>query len=144
MSLFLKLSVKEIEDLLKFPAYISILAAFRNTKLEEGEKKAAIKFSHTQTFISDPLLKAYYKEADKVFEKNIEQLDRDLPKNANKREAAIIKELKQIEKIILKLGIEFASTMNRSMNAFTRHVSKAHYNVLTDYVFPLTALGLAD
>ncbi len=144
MNLFKELSLQEIKALLKFPAYISILAAFNDKKLEEGEKKAAIKFAQAQTYICDPLLTEFYIEVNKVFENNIKQLENDLPKEMARREAAIIKELKKLEKIALKLGIEFASALNRNMNTFTEHVSKAHYNVITDFVIPLTAFGLID
>ena len=42
------------------------------------QKKVAIKFSHIKTYSCNPLLALSYEDADKVFEKNIEQLDRDL------------------------------------------------------------------
>lgn len=77
---FKKLSIQENVALLKFPAYISLLAANNNYKLDETEKKSAIKFAHIKTFSCDPLLTDFYREADKVFENNIMQLDRDLPK----------------------------------------------------------------
>jgi len=144
MNIFKELSIREIKAILKFPAYISILAAFRDNKLEEGEKKAAVKFAHAQTFVCDPMLTEFYQQANKVFEHNIEQIDRDLPRELERREAAIKEELKKIEKIMLKLGNDFASAMNRSMNLFTEHMSKAHYNVLNDFVFPLNALGLGE
>lgn len=80
MKPFKNLSEKENIVLLKFPAYISMLAAWANDKLDEAEKNAAIKLSHTATFACDSLLTDFFKEADKVFEKNIEQLDKDLQK----------------------------------------------------------------
>jgi len=144
MKPFNKLTAQENEALLKFPAYISILAAFSNDKLDKAEKNTAMKFAHTKTFTCDPLLSDFYKEAEKIFEKNIEQLDKDLPKEKDDRNAAIKKELLKLETIVKKLGNEYASAMNRSMNSFTEHVSKAHFNVLTDFIFPLTALGLTD
>ena len=86
MKPFKKLSVQENEVLLKFPAYISLLAANSDDKLDELQKKSAIKFAHTKTFSCDPLLAVFYQEADKVFENNIEQLDKDLPKEINSRD----------------------------------------------------------
>ncbi len=85
MKPFINLSVEENQALLKFPAYISLLAANNDGKLDEAEKKSAIKFAHIKTFSSDPLLTGFYKEADSVFEQNIEQLDKDLPKEKDKR-----------------------------------------------------------
>ena len=93
MKPFNKLSAQENEALLKFPAYISMLAAYSDDSLDETEKRLAIKFAHTKTYACDPLLKEFYNEADHVFENTIEQLDNNLPKEKNAREAAIKKEL---------------------------------------------------
>jgi fructoselysine-6-P-deglycase FrlB-like protein len=136
------ISEKEKEALLKFPAYISMLAASSDDKLDEAEKKSAIKFAHTKTFTCDPLLAGFYMQASKAFKRNIEQLDKELPKEKAKREAAIKKELLDLEKIVLKLGKEYASTMQSSMKSFKEHVSKAHHNVLVDFISPLSIPGL--
>ncbi len=144
MKQFNNLSNQEKEALLKFPAYISLLAADSDGKLDKWEKKSAIKFSHIKTFSSDPLLAEFYKEADKVFKRNIEQLDKELPNEREEREAAIKNELSKIERIVLKLGQEYASIMHRSMKSFKDHVSKAHRNVLIDFIFPMPIKGLSD
>jgi anaerobic ribonucleoside-triphosphate reductase len=144
MNLFKNLSVQELNALLKFPAYISLLAADIDDKLDEAEKKSAIKFAHTKTFSCDPLLTEFYKEADKVFKNNIDQLDKDLPKEKDSREAVIKKELLNLEKIVSKLGGKYTSTMCHSMKSFTEHVSKAHHNVLVDFIIPLSIPGLTD
>ena len=144
MNLFENLSALEDEALLKFPVYMTFLAAFKDDEPDENEKKTAIKYINAQTLSCDPILTEFYKEANQAFEKNIEQLNKDLPKEKDCREVAIKKELLNIEKLALKLGNEYASAMNRSMNLFKEHVSKAHYNVITDFVLPLIALGLTD
>ena len=144
MKPFKNLSVQENEALLKFPAYISMLAANLDDKLDEAEKKSAIKFAHTKTFSCDPLLAIFYKEADKVLENNIEQLDKELPKEKENREAVIKKELLNLEKLVHKLGKKYTSTMHRSMKSFKEHVSKAHHNVLVDFIFPISISGLTD
>ncbi|MEO7049909.1 MAG: hypothetical protein ABI091_31685 [Ferruginibacter sp.] len=136
------ISKKEHEELLKFPVYISLLAANSDNKLDEAEKKSAIKFSHIKTYSSDPLLTSFYEDADKVFEKNIQQMDKDLPSGKEKRDIAIKKELLRLEKIIMKLGKEYTTVMHRSMKSFKDHVSKAHHNVFEDFVFPMPIKGL--
>jgi anaerobic ribonucleoside-triphosphate reductase len=142
MKPFKNLTLKENQALFKFPAYISMLAAERDDKLNETEKKAAVKFAHIKTFSCDPFLSDFYKETDKVFEHNIEQLDNNLPKEKESRDAAIRKELSKIEKIVIKLGEKYSSTMHCSMKSFKEHVSKAHHNVLVDFIFPLSITGL--
>ena len=144
MKPFKNLSARDNEALLKFPAYISLLAANNDGTLDEIQKKSAIKFAHTKTFSCDPLLTVFYKEADRVFENNIEQLDKDLPKGKENREAAIKKELLHLEKIASKSGRKYASIIHTSMESFKTHVSKAHHNVLVDFVLPLSIPGLTE
>ena len=141
---FKNISLQENETLLKFPAYVSLLAADSDGKLDEAENKLAIKFSHIKTYSCDPLLTEFYKEADIVFEENIDEIDKNLPTIKAQREEIIRKELINLEKIVLKLGDEYVSVMHRSMKSFKEHVSKAHRNVLVDFIFPLPIEGITD
>jgi len=136
------ISETENEALLKFPVYVSLLAALKDSKLDEAERKSAIKFSHIKTYSCDPLLTSFYEAADKVFEKNMLQLDKDLPVKNEERVTAIKKELSNLEKIVLKLGKDYTTVMHRSMKSFKEHVSKAHDNVLVDFIFPMPIKGL--
>jgi len=136
------ISETENEALLKFPVYVSLLAALKDSKLDEAERKSAIKFSHIKTYSCDPLLTSFYDAADKVFEKNMLQLDKDLPVKNEERVTAIKKELSNLEKIVLKLGKDYTTVMHRSMKSFKEHVSKAHDNVLVDFIFPMPIKGL--
>ena len=83
-------------------------------------------------------------KASNVFEKNIEQIDNDLPKGKESRDAAIKKELLNLEKIVSKLGKEYTSIILHSMKSFKYHVSKAHNSVLVDFIFPLSIPGLSE
>ena len=142
MKSFKELTESENKELLKFPAYISLLAADSDDKFDKSEEKSSIKFSHIKTFSSDPLLTEFYKEADKVFKRNIEQLDKELPKERKPRETAIKNELSKLEKIVLKLGEEYTTVMHRSMKSFKDQVSQAHHSVLVDFIFPMPIKGL--
>jgi len=144
MDPFKRISVSEKEALLKFPAYISLLAASCDDALDETEKLSAVRFVHTRTFSCVPLLVEFYHDADQVFEKNIDLLDGSLPKGKIQREEAIKKELLHLEKIVLKLGKVYALALHRSMISFKEHVSKAHNNVLVNFIFPITISGLSD
>jgi hypothetical protein len=144
MNLFENLSAIEDEALLRFPVYMTFFAAFKDYEPDENEKKTAIKYINAQIFTCDPIPVKFYNKAEKVFKRNMEQIENDLPKGNAGKEAAIKKELLNLEKIALKLGNEYTLALNRSMNSLKEHVSKAHYNVLTDFVMPLIALGLID
>ncbi|CAN5831628.1 hypothetical protein BH11BAC3_BH11BAC3_37010 [soil metagenome] len=141
---FANLTKHETDVLLKFPVYISLLAANNDGKLDEAEKKSAIKFSHIKTYSCDPLLTSFYEAADKVFEEDILHLDKYLPVRKVERTVVIKKELLDIEIIATKLEKEYSTAMHRSMKSFKWHVSNAHHNVLVDFIFPLPMDGLTD
>jgi len=138
------LSESEKRMLLKFPAYISLLAANNDVKLNKNEKEKAIKFCHIKTYTCNPLLYGFYEEAEKAFEKNINDLDSELPEEKTEREKRIKIDLTKIESILLKLDPKYAAVMHHSMESFKQHVSKAHRNILEYFLFPLPLNGLTD
>ena len=142
MKAFKELTESENKALLKFPAFISLLAANSDNKLDEAEKISAIKVSHIKTYSCDPLLAEFYKEADKTFENNMQQLDKELPIKKAEREAAFKKELEKLETIVLKLSEEYTPVMHRSIKSFKDHVSQSHHSVLGDFIFPMPVKGI--
>jgi len=144
MKSFDDLNHAEKDLLLKFPVYISMLAAENDDHLDRAEKRTAIQFCHIKTFTCDPLLSQFYHEAEKTFETNINYLDNSLPKDKTEREEIIKNELAKIENILLKLGTGYALVMHRSMRSFKNHVSRAHRNILEYFVFPLPISGITD
>ena len=135
---------KEYEKLLLFPVYISLLAANMDGRLDEKQKRTAIKFAHIKTYTCDPMFEDYYLEADKEFESNIESLDNELPKDKKSREKAIKKELLDIEKIVTKLGDRYIDKIHKSMDSFKEHVLKAHHSIFMDFLMPVPISGLND
>jgi hypothetical protein len=142
MKPFKNLSVRENDALLTFPVYTSLLAANGDGKLDEAEKISAIKFAQTKTFSGGLLLRDYYLEVDKVFESNLEQINNDLPKDQDNREAAIKNELLVLGNIVLKLNKKYSSAIHHSMKSFQEHVLKAHHSVLVDFILPIPIPGL--
>jgi hypothetical protein len=144
MKPFKNLSLRENEALLRFPAYISLLAANSDGIFDETEKKAAVNFAHMKTFSCHPLLTAFYSEVEKGFGYTLEQLDKELPGEKEGREAAIKNEIMKLEKIVLKLGKIYSRTFHQSMKSFKEHIFKAHHSVIMDFVLPLPIPGLTD
>ena len=100
---------------------------------------------HIKTYSCDPLLIEFYSEADKVFENNILQLDKDLPIEKVSGEASLKNELLKLETIILKLEADYIIyiiVMHRSMKSFKDHISQAHHSVLMDFIFPMPIKGI--
>jgi hypothetical protein len=140
---FIELTTPQRQALVKYPAYVSFLAATDN-KLDQDEKMVAIKFAHTKSFSCHPILAEFYKESESVFEENLKQIESSLPKDKKSRNLMIKKEMVILEKILLKLGHEYVTALHHSMKTFKNHVSKAHHSVIEDFLLPISIPGLTD
>ncbi|MBS1669245.1 MAG: hypothetical protein JST58_17880 [Bacteroidetes bacterium] len=144
MEYFKDLDENERNALLKYPAYISLLASSNQEGLDEKEKKVALKLSHIKTFSCEAKLVPFYKEAEKCFEAEIDRLNKELPKDRHVRTAIITKELGKLDVILKKLGGEYASALHKSMRIYKDQVSRAHQNVLEYFIFPMPIPGITD
>ncbi len=141
---FKKLSKWDYGLLLKFPAYVSLLAANVEGKMDSTEKLSAIEFTHVKTYSSDPLLAEFFKEVEKNFKQTLQELNTALPNGKAEREAVIKSNLLAIEDIVQKLNPEHIASIHHSMKSFKEHVPKAHNNTLTDFLFPIAIFQFKD
>jgi len=131
------------KKLLKFPAYISLLAANMDGHLDDAEKHSAVELAHVKTYSADLLLIEFFKDVENNFEKNIISIDGKLPIGKNEREIAIKNELLKLEKTLDLLDEKYVKVMHKSMKSFKEHVSQAHHNILVDFIFPIPIKGLS-
>lgn len=143
MKQFKKLTVEQKQALLKFPAYISLLAT-SGGEIDDEERMVAIKFAHTKAFSCQPRLAEFCRQSEQVFEENLKQLENALPKDKKLRDAAIRIELLKLEPILSRFGTIFAFDFHESMKTFREHVSKAHHTVIMDFILPIRIPGLTD
>ncbi|MBS1946541.1 MAG: hypothetical protein JST47_02130 [Bacteroidetes bacterium] len=141
---FTSLNKEDRMQLLKYPAYISLLASASGSDLDKKELMTAIKLTHVRTFAGDPLLAGFYREADKVFPELISELNHELPKDKAERAGHIMHELKNIDNILKKLSPTYETALRYSMRVYKDQVSKAHHNVLEYFIFPLPIKGLSE
>jgi hypothetical protein len=141
MSTFEELEPREKELLLSAPALISLLAANEDGKMDEGEKKRAIELSHIKTFSSPIEVRDFYIEAEKDFMKRVDELDRALPKDKDIREKELRKKLSEVNKVMKKLNEAFSNKLRDSLDSYTEHVAKSHFNVLPHILDPFYWLG---
>lgn len=139
---FENLTTHEYESLLTFPAYISLLAANADGRLDETEESSAIDFAHIKTYSSDPLLVDYFNEVHQTFSITLNALNKTLPFGKTNRENAIKKRLVELEEIVNKLDPDHGDIILKSMQSFKDHVSRAHHNVLLDFILPFSIKGL--
>ena len=147
MEELVKLNPIEVDMLLKAPVYISLLAANSNSNhgLDETEKKAAIKLTHIKTISSHPTLQGFYKEAEKVFSTNMEQLNNELPYGIIERERAIKRELAKLGPVFAKLENEYSVTLQQSFQSYADYVSRAHRTaVYAIFPIPIGGFNVSD
>jgi hypothetical protein len=138
-----ELPEREKEQLLKFPAYVSLLAAsYHNHGMDEKEEKTAIHFIHVRTYQSDPVLTEFFSDAEKEFEENLIQLNHDLPREKVAREAALRREMSKLEEIVSTMDSEFGKALHESMLTYREHVAHANKSLLEYLVFPIPIKGL--
>lgn len=139
---FENLTSSEYEKLLKFPVYISLLAANADGKLDETEESSAVEFAHIKSYSCDPRLVGFFKDVYQAFSITLNELNKVLPFGKTNRETAIKKKQVELDEIIAKLGPDYSSLIRKSMQSFKDHVSRAHHNVLIDFIFPIPIKGL--
>lgn len=142
MNTFNELSTDEQKEFLKFPVYVSMLAANADGTTDDAEKNTAIAFDHTKTYTSNILLAGFYQKADQAFRANWKQLDAALPKGQAERKTALSAKMGKLETLLKKFDADYQAAMHKSMQAFKDHVSRAHYNILDDFLFPVPIKGI--
>lgn len=143
MLIFQTLSTTELQEMLKFPVYLTLLAANKYESFDE-ENTGTTALDHIQAYQCNPLLADFYDRAGQVFQPNLEMLDNQLPKGKFERDVAIKVELRKIKELLRKLDAAHAALMHQSMKAFKEHVSDASDGVLDDYLFPIPIKGLTE
>lgn len=144
MTRFTDLNAQDRKQLLRYPAYLSLLASTATEGFDQKEMQAAVKLTHIKTFGGDPLVMDFYREAEKYFSAIIFELNEELPKDRIQRAAVITKELEKLQNIIEKLGSDYAAALLHSMRIYKDQVSKAHHNVLEYFIFPMPIKGLSN
>jgi hypothetical protein len=143
MKAFAKLSDIEKQEFLKFPVYISLLAANEYGPTDDVDIKAAVEFDHMKTYTCVPLLSGFYAKADELFKENFTNLDAELPKGKIARTAAIKTKLAELETLLLNFDKEYAAAMHKSMKSFKDHISAAHWDILDSFLFPIPMRGIS-
>ena len=130
---FIQLSKDEIALLLKAPAIISFLAAIGTGEINQWRKVGAIKIAHLKTFTSCRLLTSYYKEVERVFERNYEMITQKyIPFDELSRTGVQI-ETDSVSNIIEKLDPEFADELRTSLVEYTEHVKRMYRNLIVNF-----------
>ena len=144
LRVFHDLSGQEQKQLIRFPVYLSLLAASNDYRLDRKEKNTVVKLTHIKTFACDPVLAEYYAAVDNDFETAVADISEQLPKEGVEREWAIKRELYKLGLILKKLDKDYAANLTDSLRSYKDQVSRAHRNILEYFIFPLPINGITD
>ena len=139
-----KLNPKEQELLIKAPVLLSVLASCSEHVINKAQKSDAIKLAHIKTFTAVPELQPYFKEAEKNFKENFEQIAEQYYPFDEVHRNLLKLEIQNIQKIIAKLNPSYGKALSKSLERYTIHVKRATYSIFQDFIFPLALLDLKD
>jgi hypothetical protein len=80
-------------------------------------------------------------EAEKDFMKRINDLDETLPHDKENRDKELREKLSEVNKIMKKLDEVFAKKLKDSLDSYTKHVARSHFNVLPHILDPFYWVG---
>ena len=127
---FEKLNDREKEVMYQAPALVSVLIAGADNKIDKHEVKEALSLAELRTYRSRKVLREYYKEVFKVFEKQFLDLIMELPETAEERNPILEEKLRSINYIFPKLDKKFAIQFYSSLIDFAKSVAEASGGVL--------------
>ena len=139
-----KLNPKEQELLIKAPVLLSVLASSSEHNINKAQKSDAIKLAHIKTFTAVPELQPYFKEAEKNFKENFEEIAKQYYPFDEVHRNLLKLEIQNIQKIIAKLSPSYGKALSKSLERYTIHVKRATYSIFQDFIFPLAMLDLKD
>lgn len=139
-----KLSQDDLYLLLKAPAIVSFMAAATEGKMDEKEKADAIELSHLRTYTSEEMLQPYYKEVEKNFKAELNELIRNYSLMDEEKKRELQDKMEKINAIINKLDPAFALSLKESLNTYAKHVANIHRTFLEYFVFPMNIPGVTD
>jgi len=117
------LTESELASLIAAPAWVTILIAGADKKIDTSEKNWANRLVKYRTFTSDPYLNGYYTQVKDAFEENMEA---GLAKwDPEKGEATMKEALTGLKGILENLDPAYAQRLKDSLRSLAKEVAEA-------------------
>jgi len=129
------ISSEELEILRKSIADVAVLGAISDDgKIEEAERKSALKLASQRTFTAKPVLQDFYKEVEEHLESDFDTVLKSLPEGDSEVKQEFLRgELDKVEPILKKLTPGFGEHFLKSQKTFAEHVFKANSSFFAKY-----------
>ena len=127
---FENLNDTEKEIMYQAPALVTVLVAGADNKIDKQEVEKALSLAELKTYRSRRVLRDYYQEVFKTFEKQFLELVMELPETAEERNPLIEEKLRRINFIFPKLDKKFSQQFYASLLDFSKTVAEASGGIL--------------
>ncbi len=119
------LSKEELTQLEDAFAYITILIAGADGKIDEKEITWAEKIAHIRTYAGDERLKAFHEEVDQKLHSRIEKLISELPEDVSSRSSIISEKLAPLNSVLSSLDPYIGAYLYRGYLSFAERIAKS-------------------
>lgn len=120
----------EIEALKRGPVLVSILIAGADDNIDKYEVKEAIATARSKQTRAPEGLTDFYKEVAKDFESELHRLIKELPGTDKDRNPVITRELRKLNRVIIKLDKSFAIKYYGSLKDMAKKVAEASGGIM--------------
>lgn len=125
------LSTEEISRLKDAHAYIAILLAGADGKIDANELSWAEKIAHIRSFAGDERLKTFHEEVDHELSQKIKQLLAELPAETPARNQTISVELAHLNPILARLEPSIAFYLYKGYCSFAHRIATSSGGILS-------------
>ena len=131
--------------ILRAPAIVALLGAVSDDGVVSADEKAdAVRLAHLRTYTSKPILHNYYKEVDKCFENDFDNILAQLPEDWKGKERFLENRLTNLDPVLQKLDPVYAEELVSSLKSFAKHVFKSNSNFLQNFLLPIFTIKMND
>lgn len=129
------ISTEELEVLRKSIADVAVLGALSDDgKVDDAERKSALKLASQRTFTATPVLQEFYKEVETHLDSDFDEVIKSLPEgDLESKQAYLRAELDKAGPILKKLPANFSEAYIKSQKSFAEHVFKANSSFFAKY-----------
>ncbi|MBT8231738.1 MAG: hypothetical protein HKO66_07820 [Saprospiraceae bacterium] len=106
-------------------AWITLIIANADGKIDERETEWAQKLTKIRSYNNPSFLNAFYEEVGKEFSDTLDGLMKNLPEDKNEATAMLSGKLEQVNAILPCLDNTVAYELYHSYKSFAKHVAKA-------------------
>src|SRR5688500_15862198 len=119
------LTQEEINQLKDAYAYITVLIAGADGKIDPNELSWAEKITQIRTFAGDERLKSFHVEVNEMLSEKIKQLNSELPIDVKSRSAIISEKLSLLNPILSSLDPSLGYYLYKGYVSFAERIAKS-------------------